>query len=204
VQLTSTNSSIGLIYALKKIFMTKKKKKNILIIGCLGHIGYSLSVYLSQKYNIVATYNNTSNKNLLKNLKSKNIKLFKVDVSNKKLFKKILGKFNFDTCVYAAAVAHDYIAKHNTEKTIKANCQGVINFLNFNKKNCKLIYISTGSVFQNIKSSKDRISENVKPSPASLYSVSKRFGELLIENDYPKKKNVYGIKSFLGLRPTNN
>jgi len=43
-------------------------------------------------------------------------------------------------------------------------------------------------VFQNIKSSKDKIAENVKPSPASLYSVSKRFGELLIENDYPKKK----------------
>jgi len=165
-----------------------KKKINILIIGCLGHIGYSLSIYLSNKYNIIGTYNNTTDKNLLKKLKSNNIKLFKVDVSNKKLFQKILGKFNFDTCVYAAAVAHDSIAKYNTEKTINANCQGVINFLNFNKKNCKLIYISTGSVFQNIKSSKDKIAENVKPSPASLYSVSKRFGELLIENDYPKKK----------------
>ncbi len=163
-------------------------KKKILIIGCLGHIGYSLSLYLSKKYNVFGTYNSLKNKNLLKTLKQNKIKVLKVDVANEDLLKNILKKYNFDTCVYAAAIAHDSIAKRNTKKTIEANCLGVINFFENNKNNCKFIYISTGSVFQNIKSSSEKIDEKTKPTPGSLYSVSKRYGELLVENNFINKK----------------
>ena len=169
--------------------MIKKSKKKILIIGCLGHIGYSSAIHLSKKYNIFGTYNNTVNKKLFDKLKDHNVNLLKLEVTNKKSLYKILNNHKFDTCIYSAAIAHDSIAKFNIEKTINANCQGVSNFFDFNKKNCKFIYISTGSVFQNIKSSKHKITEKTKPSPSSLYSVSKRFGELITINNFNMKKN---------------
>jgi dTDP-4-dehydrorhamnose reductase len=66
---------------------------------------------------------------------------------------------------------------------------GVNNFLNFKDQlNFKLIYISTGSVFQEIKSSKIKIDEKSKTSPKSLYAITKRLGELLVENSFKKKK----------------
>ena len=37
-------------------------KKKILIVGCQGHIGFSLTKYLSKKYNIIATYNKSISK----------------------------------------------------------------------------------------------------------------------------------------------
>jgi nucleoside-diphosphate-sugar epimerase len=163
-------------------------RKNILIIGCYGHIGFSTAIYLSKKYNVVGTYNKTINQSLRKELKLNSIKLYKLDVTDKKSLIRLCRKFKFDTCIYAAAIAHDSIAKKKLQETIYANCLGVVNILNINKKKFKFIYISTGSVFQNIKSPKEKISEFTKPSPASIYSVSKRLGELITVNSFDKNK----------------
>ena len=164
-------------------------KKKILVIGCLGHIGFSLASYLKKKYDFYWTYNNTVNNSLIKELALKK-KLFNVNVSDKKKIYKILKKIKIDICVYCVAVPHDKLAKENPENTIIANCLGINNFLNFKDQlNFKLIYISTGSVFQEIKSSKIKIDEKSQTSPKSLYAITKRLGELLVENSFKKNKN---------------
>ena len=43
-------------------------KKKILVVGCLGHIGFSLASYLKKKYDVYGTYNNTVNNSLIKEL----------------------------------------------------------------------------------------------------------------------------------------
>ena len=64
-------------------------KKKILVVGCLGHIGFSLASYLKKKYDVYGTYNNTVNSFLIKELALKK-KLFNINVSDKEKIYKIL------------------------------------------------------------------------------------------------------------------
>ena len=71
-------------------------KRNILIVGCMGHIGFSLTKYIaSQKISVIGFYNNTFDKYKSNDLRRLNVKLFKNDLSNKKkindYFKKIFS-----------------------------------------------------------------------------------------------------------------
>ena len=165
-------------------------KKKILILGSFGHIGYSLSKNLATKnYEVIATYNKSKNKKILSLLKKVKVKFIKCDLKDKAKLKKIFQKFNIHTCVCAAAVSHDSIAKIFPEKAINVNCYGIQNLIDLqNKFKFKLINISTGSVFQEIKNSKFKITEEIVPTPKSVYSSTKRLGEILINNSHEKNQ----------------
>tara|TARA_B100000686_G_C16805776_1_gene990178 strand:- start:6825 stop:7763 length:939 start_codon:yes stop_codon:yes gene_type:complete len=150
----------------------------------MGHIGFAICLYLSNKnYNVIGIYNKTKDKYKTNLLKKNRIILIKNNLTNSILIKKILKKYKVKDCIYCSAVSHESIAKKNIDKTIKVNCISLNKFLNFQKKRFfnKLIYISTGSVFQNIKSSKYKIDESTQPTPNSIYSITKRLGEILID-----------------------
>ncbi len=165
-------------------------KKKILILGSFGHIGYSLSKHFSSKnYEVITTYNKSNNKKIFSLLKKVKVKFIKCNLKDKVKLKKIFQKFNIHTCVCAAAVSHDSIAKIFPEKTIDVNCYGIQNLIDLqNKFKFKLINISTGSVFQDIKNSKFKITEEVIPTPKSVYSSTKRLGEILIANSHEKNQ----------------
>jgi nucleoside-diphosphate-sugar epimerase len=62
-------------------------KKKILVVGCLGHIGFSLASYLKKKYDIYGTYNNTINNSLIKELALKKNYLMLMFLIRKKFIK---------------------------------------------------------------------------------------------------------------------
>ena len=96
-------------------------KKNILIIGCMGHIGFSLAKYFSHKnYNVFGFYNNTLDKFKLTELKKLKIKLFKNNLSNPKKILSTIRKNKITDCVYASAIAHDSIAKFRPHDTLSS------------------------------------------------------------------------------------
>ena len=81
------------------------------------------------------------------------------------------------------------------EKTIDVNCYGIQNLIDLQKTfKFKLINISTGSVFQDIKSSKLKITEEIVPTPKSVYSTSKRLGEILINNCHEINKRSCNLR----------
>ena len=102
---------------------------------------------------------------------------------NKKLLKKIILKKKITGCIFCSGVTHDSVAKINSEKAINSNIIGLLNLLEIQKQKIlkKLIYLSTGSVFQEIKNSK-KISEKVTATPKSVYAGTKRMGEILVQN----------------------
>ena len=167
-----------------------KKKKTILITGVMGHIGFGLAVYLSNNYKVIGIFNHKKSLSKTKILRSKKVILIKDNLEKFESLKKIFIKYNIKDCIYAAGIAHNTVAKKNVDKTIKVNCLSVNFFLEaqFKKYFEKFIYISTGSVFQNIESSKKKIIESNKASPNSIYSISKRLGETLIETFFKKNK----------------
>lgn len=171
-------------------------KKQILILGSFGHIGYSLSEYLSDKnYDVIATSHKSVDKKMFSKLKKKNVKILKCDLKNKKKLKKIFKNNNIYACVCAAAISHDSVAKVFPERAIDVNCYGILNLIELQKIfKFKLINISTGSVFQDVKNSKLKINEDVVPTPKSVYSSSKRLGEILINNSHQINKRSCNIR----------
>ena len=112
-------------------------KKKILIVGCQGHIGFSLTKYLTNKYNIIATFNKRISKTYFNLPRGKNIKFLKLNVFNKKKINKLFDENKIDTCIYCG-VTHDSFAKNDPENTIVANSLGVIIFSLQKKKTSNL------------------------------------------------------------------
>ena len=170
-------------------------KKNILVTGVMGHLGYSFaSNFSNSKNTIVGIYNITKDLKKYNNLKNKKVILIKNNLSDIKTLKKIIQKHNIESVVYSSAVSHEIYAKEDPFKSINVNSLYLINFLNLLKENTfsKFIYISTGSVFQDVKDSKFKINTSVIPSPKSIYSSSKRLGEVLVQSffDYYNLNSV--------------
>ncbi|MDB3938909.1 NAD-dependent epimerase/dehydratase family protein [Candidatus Pelagibacter sp.] len=171
-------------------------KKKILILGSFGHIGYSLSKHLREKnYEVIATYNKSKEKKKNSLFKKENIRLIKCDLKDKKKLKRIFQNYKINTCVCAAAVSHDSVAKFFPEKTINVNCYAIQNLIDLQKLyKFKLINISTGSVFQDIKDSKFKITEEIVPTPKSVYSSTKRLGEILINNSHETNQRSCNLR----------
>ncbi len=165
------------------------EKKKVLILGVGGHIGYTTAIYLNNLgYKIIGTYNKNYPKRFI-DLKKRKIKIIKCKISDKKKLNHIISKFKINKCIYCAAVPHEIYAKKDPINAIEANAIGVHNLINIQEKqNFNLILISTGSVFQEIKNSK-KINEKVIPSPKSIYSATKRLGELILDVFSPKLNN---------------
>lgn len=166
-------------------------KAAILITGIMGHIGYASAIYLSKYgYKIIGIYNKSIDIQKKKELLRCNIKLIKNNLEHPKTIKKILKKYKIKDCLYCSGVSHDSIAKRDPAKTIKINSLSVYYFLQFQKKRLfnKLIYISTGSVFQDIKSTAFKFNEKIIPTPKSIYSSTKRLGEILIQSFFSLNK----------------
>ena len=156
----------------------------ILITGIMGHIGFSTALsFANKKVKVIGVYNKNINKIYLKELKKYNIKIIKNNLLNKDSLKKIISKNKISGCIFCSGVTHDSLAKINVKKAINSNIVGLLNLLEIQKekKFKKLIYLSTGSVFQEIKSSR-KISETVIPTPKSVYAGTKRMGEILVQN----------------------
>tara|TARA_B100001057_G_scaffold470953_1_gene532789 strand:+ start:1050 stop:1979 length:930 start_codon:yes stop_codon:yes gene_type:complete len=157
----------------------------------MGHIGYAFALKASDQGNkVIGIYNKSKDIEKIKNLKKKGVKLIKKNLKSKNQISKILRSNFINCCVHTAAVSHEIYAKSDPLKAININSLVVLNFLEVLKKNksLKFINISTGSVFQDIRSSKT-ISQNTIPTPNSMYAGTKRMGEIFISS-FKKNYNL--------------
>ena len=117
------------------------KKKTILVLGCMGHLGFSISKYLSKKnLKVYGIYNKTLDKYKKKDLENLGVKLIKNDLSNKNKILNLIKKFKITDCIYTSAIAHDSIAKIRPEDTIKVNSLYPNLFIQMQKKKI-IIYL---------------------------------------------------------------
>ena len=167
------------------------KKKVILISGVMGHIGFSIANFLSKKkIKVIGIYNKSIDFNKKKILNAQNVKLVRNDLSNRKKLLNLIKKFSVTDCVYASAIAHDSIAKIRPYDTINVNSLYPSFFIDFQKKITliSLFILALDLCFKISNQIKIKISESVSPSPKSLYAISKRAGEIQIENNFLNSK----------------
>ena len=175
----------------------------LLVTGGLGFIGSNFISHILTNYPEIQIINLDaevlgSNKKNLKNIKNKKYEYFKGDITDKKLLKKLISRV--DTVINFAAESHVDRSINDSEPFLKSNILGVYSILDVirkNKKNTKLLQISTDEVFGNLISGS--AVEDYKLNPSSPYSSSKASAELLV-NSYII---TYGINAVI-TRCTNN
>ncbi len=156
--------------------------KNILITGGLGFVGsYLVNFFHKKKYNIIII-EHPSKKNLLKKVPRK-IKIIWCDITRFEKLKKIKLQ-RIDVLLHLAAQSSGPRSFSMPEIDIKLNIIGTLNIIKLCKI-CKINHLILASSFVvygdiNNKEKKDRVAEDFKTLPGSVYANSKLAAENLL------------------------
>ena len=178
---------------------------NILITGCAGFIGYSLSYkILSNKNfkvfgidNLNKYYSLKLKNERLKRLKKyKNFNFYKIDLSQKKKLISFFNRYKIDVVFHFAAQAGiRYVITH-PEKFIESNIMGFHNMIdiskNYNIKN--FFYASSSSVYGD--ENKFPVNEKSKLIPKNIYGLSKKMNEEYININFNPSTKYIGLRFF--------
>jgi len=130
------------------------------------------------------------------------------DLTEKKFIAEIMQKFQPEIFIHCAAIVSLKFCEDNKEDAIAVHA-GVPKEINYiSKRNTKLIYISTDSVFDGFKGN---FRESDEPNPQNYYSKSKLIGEeetMTNDNNLVIRTNIFGfntpLKSSLAEWAINN
>ncbi len=163
--------------------------KTIVVTGGNGFIGSNLVTFLLEKnYFVINVDINKYSKSsfLLKNIKKKNYRFFKLDICNKKIFN-LLVKFKPIAIFNLAAETHVDRSIESPYDFVNSNIVGTFNILEqvkkFKKKfkkNIRIVHISTDEVYGDLKKN-IRSNEESPYKPSSPYSASKASADHLIK-----------------------
>ena len=166
------------------------KKKNILITGGAGFIGFNLYLKLFKKNNI---YILDFKKKISQKPFKKNCKFIYGDIANKNIIKKLIKKkIVFDYIYHLAAETSTYSSELNPMKCFETNVIGTLNLFEYCKKTSPKNIIFSSSMAIYGKNSK-KTSEKKIPEPISYYGLSKLNGEKILLN---LKKIGINVKIF--------
>jgi len=162
--------------------------QKIIVTGGLGFIGSNLIELLLTKKFKVLNIDKTSYASNIYNvkdfLKNKHYSFIKANINDQKKVLKILNKFKPDGIFNLAAETHVDRSIDGPKEFFYSNTLGVFNLLeafkkyNKNKKNSKLIHISTDEVYGDIL--KGRSSEIWPYKPSSPYAASKASSDHIV------------------------
>ena len=166
--------------------------KKFVVTGGSGFIGSNLIKFLLNKNYFVINIDKLSYSanpyNLKEIRKNKNYCFFKLDINNKNEILKILNRFKPIGIFNLAAETHVDRSIDDPKNFIKSNILGVYNllttlnkYLKNNKKEIKLVHVSTDEVYGDIKIGK-RSDEKFSYDPSSPYSASKASADHLIKS----------------------
>ena len=178
---------------------------NILVTGCAGFIGYSLTnkILTNKNFKIFGIDNLNKYYSLkLKNArlgdlkKNKNFKFYKIDLFQKKKLIIFFKKHKIDIIFHFAAQAGVRYVFSNPEKFIDSNIVGFHNLVdvskNYNIK--KFFYASSSSVYGD--DNKFPVNEKSKLVPKNIYGLSKKMNEEYININSNIKTKYIGLRFF--------
>ncbi len=179
---------------------------NILITGCAGFIGFSLTkkfLELNKKNKIIGFdnlndfYSIKLKKKRLSILKKyKNFKFYKIDLLNKSKISELFKKHDFQVIYHLAAQAGVRYVTTHPHKFIESNILGFHNLMEAanNSKIYKFFYASSSSVYGDLN--KFPVSEESKLFPKNIYGLSKKMNEEYVEIHANNKTKYIGLRFF--------
>ena len=178
---------------IKNIKLNKIKNKKILVLGGNSFIGNYIQAVLSLANCKIISISLNSPKGIVKEIKKKNLKFIKADLSDENKVKKILSK-KFDFIFHLATYGQPKKWKQNEISTINLNTTLLKNVLNHSVKfKSRILYMSSAAVYK-LPKKNSLIKEYSKLSIGSfdseiVYANSKIIGEQLCRI-YKEKFNI--------------
>ena len=171
-----------------------KKKSKILITGGAGYFGSVLTEYLLKKgheVNIIDPmwFGDIGIKHLLK----KKLKLYKGNISDKKIFQESIKGVN--TVIHLSGLSNDPSCEIDKDITKKVNIDEtllLIDKINSTKNINKLLFASSCSVYG--FNEKKKLNENSALNPQSSYAESKIESEIIIKKNKKKELNTVSLR----------
>ena len=202
---------------------------NLFITGGAGFIGSTLCDRMLEYDNKIVVVDNFNDyyspklkeKNIKHNLDNKNYKLYRGDICDKNLLRKIFEENQIDVVVHIAASAGVRPSIENPLSYVKNNIEGTVNIVEVMKENGikKIVFASSSSIYGNCKEeifSEDlKVSEPISPYAASksaceqfLYTYSKLFDIQVVALRFftvfgPRQRPDLAIRKFIDLIKEN-
>ncbi len=202
---------------------------NILITGGAGFIGSTLCDKILKEDNkiiVIDNFNDYYNpelkeQNIQHNINNKNYKLYRGDICDNSLLKRIFDENKIDVVVHIAASAGVRPSIDKPIDYVKNNIEGTVNILEIMKENNvkKIIFASSSSIYGNCleeKFSEDlKVSEPISPYAATklaceqfLYTYSKLYNIQVVALRFftvfgPRQRPDLAIRKFIDLIKEN-
>jgi len=136
----------------------------IIVTGASSSPGYKIALKLSEKYDVLAVYNDH---------KIDGINSIKFDITKEP--EKLILDYKPDLLIHAAAIGNVDLCEENKEVCYNVNVLSLRKLLSeARRKGTKIVYISTDYVFDG---KKGLYKENDIPAPINYYGLTKFIGE---------------------------
>ena len=178
-------------------------KKNILITGAAGFIGFHFAKKCLEKgCNVVALdnfndyYDVSLKENRAKELQKCGLEVQNIDICDKEVLFSLFSHHDFSHVVHLAAQAGVRYSFIRPDLYLRSNIDGFLHVLEALRKTpkTKLIYASSSSVYGLNQTLPFSISDTTD-QPSNIYAMTKKSNELMAFSYH----HLYGIKS-LGMR----
>ena len=171
---------------MKNNYLNKKfwKSKTVLITGINGFIGGNLAKQLCSFGATIIGITNSDKKNKFlehENILNK-IKLYKVNIIDKKKIDKLINNHNIQICFHLAAQVDVNISKVDPYETFETNIKGTYNLLDaFKKKKTirSIVVASSDKAYGEYPISKLPYKEDYDLKPIYPYDVSKAAADMI-------------------------
>ncbi len=165
----------------------------LLVTGAMGHVGYETAKQASAAgIPVIAQYLNTFRDGDAAAL-GDGVTWVRCDLSDAADVDTLCTSHDIDGCIHTAAIPNDKIGLPRPDETFLSNVRAPQLLLEQARRQSwrRFVQVSTGSVFQNLPDATTPVSENMPPSPRSLYGCTKHSAEMMAE----AYANSYGVSA---------
>lgn len=153
----------------------------LLITGAMGHVGHeTVRQALARGHEVLAQYRNVFRESDAAALGGR-VAWVRCDLADPEQLFRLIDRAGIDGCIHTAAMPNEQFARQDPLGTMDANVVAVSRLLDAARSRGwkRFIYVSTGSVFQNVTDATTPILEDAAPGVTNVYSTTKYVGELL-------------------------
>lgn len=155
----------------------------LLVTGAMGHVGYeTVRQATGLGIPVVAQYMTTFREADAERLGPRVIWV-QCDLADPFGLAMLAAEHDVEGCIHTAAIPNDVVAIPQPLKAFQSNVVATGLMLETARRLNwrRFIYVSTGSVFQSLPDAVTPVPEDLPPSPKSLYAITKRASEMMVE-----------------------